>query len=150
MCIRRNFIEIAPFIAVIYIALSPCAYADEDKTSLDFDSEADLVLEETESTGDGPEETESTGDDLEDAESEEGFVFDLEEDQTVVSPSKLPQSLSDSSASVYLITAKDIAIHGWQNLAEVLRHIPGIQVQTAESHFQAVSIHGLLNSNLGF
>lgn len=50
------------------------------------------------------------------------------------------QKIDDASTSVYVITDKDIANHGWRTLAEMLRHIPGVQTVTDESQFQTVSI----------
>jgi iron complex outermembrane receptor protein len=52
----------------------------------------------------------------------------FEEIPVVFSASKYEQKISDSPASVHIITAQDIDHYGWQTLQEILDSVPGFYV----------------------
>jgi iron complex outermembrane receptor protein len=60
----------------------------------------------------------------------------------VTSVSKKSESLSKTSASVFVITAQDIRRSGLHSLPEVLRLAPGVQVARSNAGSWAISIRG--------
>ena len=60
----------------------------------------------------------------------------------VTSVLKTPQSLDESPAAVYVMTADDIRRSGAMNIPDLLRNIPGVQVAEIEKDIYGVSIRG--------
>ena len=60
----------------------------------------------------------------------------------VTSAARKPQSINDTAAAVFVITADDIRASGAQHVAELLRMVPGMQVAAYNSHHWAVSARG--------
>jgi len=60
----------------------------------------------------------------------------------VTSVSKKPQTLAETAAAVYVITAEDIRRSGATNIPEALRLAPGVQVAAIGHNKWAVSIRG--------
>ncbi len=44
----------------------------------------------------------------------------------VTTPGKVPETIRDTPASVYLVTRDEIAMYGYQSLSEVLENVPGL------------------------
>ncbi len=61
---------------------------------------------------------------------------------TITSVSKRPQSLSDSAAAVFVITADDIHKMGVTSLPEALRLAPGLQVARVDANQWAITSRG--------
>lgn len=51
-------------------------------------------------------------------------------DQVVVTANRLPLKASETAANVTVITGKEIEKGNYQNLGEILRHIPGVSIGT--------------------
>ena len=64
---------------------------------------------------------------------------------TLHSSAKFYQYTDEATTSSYVITSDDIQAHGFRTLADILRHIPGIQTQMGDSQFQIISMRGLLS-----
>ncbi len=60
--------------------------------------------------------------------------------------SKKPQALSDTAAAVFVLTSDDIRRSGATSLPEVLRLVPGIDVERINGHEWAVSSRGFTSS----
>jgi len=60
----------------------------------------------------------------------------------VVSAAKIEQSLQDTAAAVFVITADDIRRSGVTNVMEALRLAPGVQVARIDSSRWAITIRG--------
>ncbi len=60
----------------------------------------------------------------------------------VTSAAKHQQKLSDVAAAIYVITEEDISHSGAENVAELLRMVPGIQVARVGNNSWAVSVRG--------
>ncbi|MDM8546586.1 TonB-dependent receptor plug domain-containing protein [Candidatus Venteria ishoeyi] len=75
---------------------------------------------------------------------EEHGVLSIEElmDMEVTSVSKKPQSITQSAASVFVITREDIRRSGATSVPEALRLAPGINVGRIDASRWAVSIRG--------
>ncbi len=58
------------------------------------------------------------------------------------------QQTTDAAHTTYIITDETIATYGWRTLAEILRHVPGIQTITSESQFQTVAMRGMTGMDL--
>lgn len=61
---------------------------------------------------------------------------------TITSVSKRPQSLSDSAAAVFVITADDIHKMGVTSIPEALRLAPGLQVARVDANQWAITSRG--------
>jgi len=61
--------------------------------------------------------------------------------QTIYSASKYAQKKSDAPSSVSVLTADDIQNHGWRNLAEALRTLPGFY-STYDREYHHVGVRG--------
>lgn len=61
---------------------------------------------------------------------------------TVTSVSKRSQSISDTAAAVYVITQDEIQRSGANNLPDILRLAPGVQVARLDASFVSISIRG--------
>ena len=72
--------------------------------------------------------------------------WDLDTSDIVFSAAKKKQLISEAPSTIHVITARDIAAHGYRSLPEILRHIPGVQVQTTQSQFHSVMIRGLVGT----
>ena len=72
--------------------------------------------------------------------------WELNASDIVFSAAKKRQLISEAPSTIHVITDRDLAAHGWRTLAEVLRHVPGVQTQTTNSRFQSVMIRGLVGS----
>ena len=72
--------------------------------------------------------------------------WELNASDIVFSAAKKRQLISEAPSTIHVITDRDIAAHGWRNLAEILRHVPGVQTQTTHSQFQSVMIRGLVGT----
>lgn len=72
--------------------------------------------------------------------------WELNASDIVFSAAKKRQLISEAPSTIHVITSADIAAHGWRTLAEILRHVPGIQTQTTISQFQSVMIRGLVGT----
>ena len=73
-------------------------------------------------------------------------VWDLNAEEIVFSAAKKRQLISEAPSTIHVITDRDIALHGYRSLPDILRHIPGIQTQTTQSQFHAVMIRGLVGT----
>jgi iron complex outermembrane receptor protein len=60
----------------------------------------------------------------------------------VYSASKRPEKLSDTAASVYVLTSQDIAKSGVTSIPEALRLVPGVNVAQSNNNTWAISIRG--------
>jgi len=60
----------------------------------------------------------------------------------IYSASKRPEKISETAASVYVITAEDIAKSGVTSIPEALRMVPGIDVARTNANTWAISIRG--------
>jgi|CXWL01.1.fsa_nt_gi iron complex outermembrane receptor protein len=76
------------------------------------------------------------------AANEDVFQF-LAEETKVVTASRVPQTISHSPATVYVITGEDIKAMGALTLWDALRTVPGVDVASARTGQGAVSIRGL-------
>ncbi len=72
--------------------------------------------------------------------------WELNANDVVFSASKKRQLISEAPSTIHVITDRDIARHGWRNLADILRHVPGIQTITTDSQFRSVMIRGLVGT----
>ena len=72
--------------------------------------------------------------------------WELNASDIVFSAAKKRQLLSEAPSTIHIITDKDIRAHGWRSLAEVLRHVPGVQMLHTKSGFQSVMIRGLVGT----
>ncbi len=66
----------------------------------------------------------------------------------VVTASRLGQSLRWSPATVYVVTAEDLAASGARTLWDALRGVPGVDVMATRTFYGEVSVRGL-NKALG-
>lgn len=73
------------------------------------------------------------------------FKFFAEEAQ-VVTASRIPQSVRQAPATVYVITGEDLATSGALTLWDALRAVPGVDVMTFRTFHGTVSIRGLNKS----
>ena len=75
-----------------------------------------------------------------------GGLYELSIDELleikVTSVSKKPESLSETAAAVYVITAEDIRRSGFTTIAEVLRMVPGLEVGRIDASKWAVTSRG--------
>jgi iron complex outermembrane receptor protein len=60
----------------------------------------------------------------------------------ITSVDKKDQKLSQAGAAVYVITQEDIRQSGMQSIPDLLRMVPGVDVQQIDSHTWAISIRG--------
>ena len=65
------------------------------------------------------------------------------EDQMVVTASSIEQNLKDAPASISVITRDDLQKKPVQNLKDVLKDVPGVQITNESDNRQGVSIRGL-------
>ena len=70
------------------------------------------------------------------------FKFFAEEAQ-VISASRIPQFAGQAPATVYVITARELAGSGALTLWDALRTVPGMDVMTVRTFQGSVSIRGL-------
>ncbi|QLK60556.1 catecholate siderophore receptor CirA [Enterobacteriaceae bacterium Kacie_13] len=68
------------------------------------------------------------------------------EDQMVVTASAVEQNLKDAPASISVITREDLQKKPVQNLKDVLKDVPGVQITNESDNRQGVSIRGLGSS----
>ncbi len=68
------------------------------------------------------------------------------EDQIVVTASSVQQNLKDAPASISVITHDDLNKKPVQNLKDVLKDVPGVQLTSEGDNRQGVSIRGLSSS----
>lgn len=61
--------------------------------------------------------------------------------QSVFGASKFLQKVTDAPAAVSVITARDIALHGYRTLADILRSVPGFNV-TDDRNYSFVGVRG--------
>ncbi len=59
---------------------------------------------------------------------------------------KTPRNVKDVSAPVFVYTQQDIRRHGWQYLSELLRDVPGVDVQNAQSGVM-FSVRGIADNS---
>ncbi len=72
--------------------------------------------------------------------------WELNAGDVVFSAAKKRQLISEAPSTIHVITDKEISAHGWRTLAEILRHVPGVQTLTTKSQFQSVMIRGLVGT----
>ena len=72
--------------------------------------------------------------------------WELNAGDVVFSAAKKRQLISEAPSTIHVITDREIASHGWRTIAEILRHVPGVQTQTTQSQFQSVMIRGLVGT----
>lgn len=72
--------------------------------------------------------------------------WELNAADIVFSAAKKRQLISEAPSTIHVITDRDIAVHGWRTVGEVLRHVPGVQTLTTRSQFQSVMIRGLVGT----
>ena len=72
--------------------------------------------------------------------------WELNTGDVVFSAAKKRQLISEAPSTIHVITDAEIASHGWRTLAEILRHVPGVQTLTTKSQFQSVMIRGLVGT----
>lgn len=72
--------------------------------------------------------------------------WELNAGDVVFSAAKKRQLISEAPSTIHVITDREISAHGWRTLAEILRHIPGVQTLTTKSQFQSVMIRGLVGT----
>ncbi|MBU9847255.1 catecholate siderophore receptor CirA [Rahnella ecdela] len=65
------------------------------------------------------------------------------EEQMVVTASSIEQNLKDAPASISVITREDLQKKPVQNLKDVLKDVPGVQITNESDNRQGVSIRGL-------
>ena len=65
------------------------------------------------------------------------------EDQMVVTASSIEQNLREAPASISVITRDDLQKKPVQNLKDVLKDVPGVQITNESDNRQGVSIRGL-------
>lgn len=65
------------------------------------------------------------------------------EDQMVVTASAIEKNLKDAPASISVITREDLQKKPVQNLKDVLKDVPGVQITNESDNRQGVSIRGL-------
>lgn len=65
------------------------------------------------------------------------------EEQMVVTASAIEQNLKDAPASISVITREDLQKKPVQNLKDVLKDVPGVQITNESDNRQGVSIRGL-------
>ncbi|MGJ0481816.1 catecholate siderophore receptor CirA [Pantoea agglomerans] len=65
------------------------------------------------------------------------------EEQMVVTASSIVQNLKDAPASISVITREDLQKKPVQNLKDVLKEVPGVQITNESDNRQGVSIRGL-------
>jgi iron complex outermembrane receptor protein len=74
-------------------------------------------------------------------------IFDFFETEAkvsnVVTASRIPLSVQQTPATVYVITGEEIAAMGAQTLWDALRTVPGVDVMTTRTFYGEVSIRGL-------
>ncbi len=74
------------------------------------------------------------------------MAADAREDTMVVTASASEQNLKDAPASISVITQQDLQRKPVQNLKEVLKEVPGVQLTNEGDNRQGVSIRGLSSS----
>ncbi|EOS92760.1 catecholate siderophore receptor CirA [Erwinia tracheiphila] len=74
---------------------------------------------------------------------EDTSSIDEKTEQMVVTASAVAQSLNDAPASISVITREDLQKKPVQNLAAVLKDVPGVQLTNESDNRQGVSIRGL-------
>lgn len=72
--------------------------------------------------------------------------WELNTGDVVFSAARTRQLISEAPSTIHVITSKQIAAHGWRTLAEILRHVPGVQTIMNKSQFQSVMIRGLVGT----
>ena len=72
--------------------------------------------------------------------------WELNAGDVVFSAAKKRQLISEAPSTIHVITDREISAHGWRTLAEILRHVPGVQTLTTKSQFQSVMIRGLVGT----
>ncbi len=72
--------------------------------------------------------------------------FELNAGDVVFSAAKKRQFINEAPSTIHVITDREINAHGWRTLAEILRHVPGVQTLTTKSGFQSVMIRGLVGT----
>ncbi len=72
--------------------------------------------------------------------------WELNANDVVFSAAKKRQLISEAPSTIHVITDREIAAHGWRTIAEILRHVPGVQTLTTKSQFQSVMIRGLVGT----
>src|SRR5580698_6360246 len=60
----------------------------------------------------------------------------------VTSVSKKEQKVSQTAAAIFVITQEDIRRSGANNIPDLLRMVPGVNVAQSSSHIWAISIRG--------
>jgi len=74
------------------------------------------------------------------------MAADNSEETMVVTASSTEQNLKDAPASISVITQQDLQRKPVQNLKEVLKEVPGVQLTNEGDNRQGVSIRGLSSS----
>ena len=74
------------------------------------------------------------------------MAADNPQDTMVVTASSTEQNLKDAPASISVITQQDLQRKPVQNLKEVLKEVPGVQLTNEGDNRQGVSIRGLSSS----
>lgn len=74
------------------------------------------------------------------------MAANTQEETMVVSASATEQNLKDAPASISVITQQDLQRKPVQNLKEVLKEVPGVQMTNEGDNRQGVSIRGLSSS----
>jgi len=74
------------------------------------------------------------------------MAANTQEETMVVSASATEQNLKDAPASISVITQQDLQRKTVQNLKEVLKEVPGVQLTNEGDNRQGVSIRGLSSS----
>ncbi|WP_312152014.1 catecholate siderophore receptor CirA [Atlantibacter hermannii] len=74
------------------------------------------------------------------------MAANTQEETMVVSASATEQNLKDAPASISVITRQDLQRKPVQNLKEVLKEVPGVQLTNEGDNRQGVSIRGLSSS----
>ncbi|MDU7813240.1 MAG: catecholate siderophore receptor CirA [Atlantibacter hermannii] len=74
------------------------------------------------------------------------MAANTQEETMVVSASATEQNLKDAPASISVITQQDLQRKPVQNLKEVLKEVPGVQLTNEGDNCQGVSIRGLSSS----
>src|SRR5882724_4779476 len=76
------------------------------------------------------------------ADTNDAFQF-FQEEAKVVTASRIPESRQKAAATTYVVTREDIQASGAQNIWDLLRSVPGVDVMQTRTDQAEVSIRGL-------
>ncbi|WP_199016776.1 TonB-dependent receptor domain-containing protein [Shimwellia pseudoproteus] len=76
----------------------------------------------------------------------DNYVSDKQEDTLTVSAAGFPQQIADAPATLSVISAKEIENHGYRNITDALKNIPGVSIENpggGKLNAQSVTIRGM-------